>query len=287
MPRTNTPVHTLQQDRQNLKVLVSALVYRILTARSSNGKTTARRVEFGYGRDKHIVNASREVILCVGALKSPHILELSGIGNRDVLNRIGVTVDVELPGIGNNVQEHVFTGPSFELRDDVEFETVDILLRDSAVAIKHAELQLKNGTPGCKIISFPGHPSIPNLPVEGKCYVSIMSMMNYTFSRGTIHSISNDPREEPEFDPHYLEEEAGLEIRCEAIKFVRGLSQISPLKNMIDWIKNNFNTTWHTCGSCSMWPQDKDGVVDPELKRLYTISQNKSFCANAMGMQSC
>lgn len=92
------------------------------------------------------------------ALKSPQLLELSGIGRRDVLEKIGVPLRVELPGVGENVQEHIFAQfswgassghypdcyivfkPILELKEEVEFDTLD-LLRDPVLAAKHLELQ--------------------------------------------------------------------------------------------------------------------------------------------------
>lgn len=97
-------------------------------------------------------------LLSHSALKSPQLLELSGIGRKDVLEKIGVPLRVELPGVGENVQEHVFAQlswgayigghfncsivlkPILELKEEVEFDTLD-LLRDPVLAAKHLELQ--------------------------------------------------------------------------------------------------------------------------------------------------
>lgn len=85
------------------------------------------------------VAARKEVEICAGVLKTPQVLELSGLGRREVLEKIGVPVQVELLGVGENVQDHIYVGMSYELKDDVEFDTLD-LLRDSAMAAKHLEL---------------------------------------------------------------------------------------------------------------------------------------------------
>jgi len=144
--------------------------------------------------------------------------------------------------------------------------------------------RLDRGAPGCEFITYPGFFfSRPNPPAPGKKYFSITVAMNHMFSRGTIHSTSSDPLKEPEYDPHYFEDQADLDIITECIKFGRSLASISPLKDLIvkelnpgpevqsdkqiqDWVTAMFGTTWHTCGSCSMLPRDKGGVVDPELK---------------------
>jgi choline dehydrogenase-like flavoprotein len=78
--------------------------------------------------------------LIVRTIKSPQILELSGVGRREVLSKIGVDVKVELPGVGENVQDHTYLGVSFELSSDVKHETFD-QMRDPAYAAAAMKLQ--------------------------------------------------------------------------------------------------------------------------------------------------
>ncbi|KAI0072989.1 alcohol oxidase [Panus rudis PR-1116 ss-1] len=313
-----TAFYLPNQDRQNLSVLVTAHVNKVLTEKKDDGKVIVTGVEFQYGGKVHTVNVNKEVILSAGALKTPQVLELSGFGRKDVLQKIGVPLVKELPGVGSNVQEHIFTGVSWELKDDVEFDTLD-LLRDPTVAAQHLELhnagsgiftigivgfaftsldqispkaselikkakeqitkkmetvspalrdqwkiqleRLDRGAPGNEFVSFPGLNSFPNPPEPGKRYATILCCTNHFFSRGTIHSVSSDPNEEPEFDPHYFEEDIDLDTFVEQIKFARNLANISPLKDMIvkevnpgpeiksdaeigEWAKSHFSTTW-------------------------------------------
>ncbi|TFK94202.1 GMC oxidoreductase [Polyporus arcularius HHB13444] len=136
-----TAFYLPNQDRPNLTVLVNAHVNRVVPASASGPKFVAESVEFKHEDQIYVVRAKKEVVLSTGsvALKSPQILELSGIGNPNLLRRIGVTTKVDLPGVGTNVQEHMIVGVSFELRDDVKFDTLD-LLGDPEVAAKHLEL---------------------------------------------------------------------------------------------------------------------------------------------------
>ncbi|KZV71755.1 GMC oxidoreductase [Peniophora sp. CONT] len=126
------------QNRKNLTVTVDALVSRVVTEQVS-GKAKATSVEFLNGDKTYSVKVGREVILSAGALKSPQILELSGIGKKDVLESVKIPVVVDLPGVGENLQEHVYIPLSFELDDDVPFDTVD-LLRDAEAVAKHLKL---------------------------------------------------------------------------------------------------------------------------------------------------
>ncbi|OCH96663.1 hypothetical protein OBBRIDRAFT_830066 [Obba rivulosa] len=89
--------------------------------------------------------------------------------------------------------------------------------------------RLENDAPTCEIITFPGFMSGPNPPEPGKKYLSIFASLNQCFSRDTIHGASNDPQQDPEFDPHYFEEEIWFEF----IKLLRNLGQTTPLKDLI------------------------------------------------------
>lgn len=124
--------------RLNLSVLVSAHANRILTTRADDDSVTGVGVEFRHGQSTYTANATKEIILCAGALKTPQLLELSGFGAKDILDKLCIPVAKELPGVGNNVQEHVNIGPSFEVRDNIEWDTFD-LLRDPCLAAKQLE----------------------------------------------------------------------------------------------------------------------------------------------------
>ncbi|KAH0375472.1 alcohol oxidase, partial [Aureobasidium melanogenum] len=99
-------------SRPNLKVLTEALATRILL-----DGTTATGVEFLHGGQKHSINASREVILSGGTINSPQLLELSGIGDPDVLKAAGVECLIENKRIGCNFQDHVLGGMLYDLKD--------------------------------------------------------------------------------------------------------------------------------------------------------------------------
>lgn len=72
-------------------------------------------VAFTHGGERHEVRARREVLLCAGAIQSPQVLELSGIGKPEVLRKAGVEVKVDLPSVGENFQDHVVAGVGYEL----------------------------------------------------------------------------------------------------------------------------------------------------------------------------
>lgn len=113
--------------RGNLKVLCEAPVTRILLEEGS-----ATGVEFVYQGETHRVEAAKEVLLCGGAVHSPQILELSGIGNPEVLKAAGVEVKVELPSVGENFQDHVIGGSAYELAPGEK--SMDSLFHPEAMA---------------------------------------------------------------------------------------------------------------------------------------------------------
>jgi len=127
------------QSRANLTVLTSAYACKIVT--SGEGNVTATGVEFTHGKEPvtHIANAKNEVILCTGALKSPQLLELSGIGRPDILDALKIPVKVALHGVGENVQEHQYAGVTFALKDGLPDETFDIL-RNPDELVKQIDL---------------------------------------------------------------------------------------------------------------------------------------------------
>lgn len=140
----------------NPQVLTGATVARVLFADNrTSDNLNASGVEFVHDDVKHIVYVNKEVIISAGywilaylqwveltngpsTIKSPQILELSGIGRPEILSSIGVPVKVALPGVGENVQEHVAMSISLEVTS--EHQTADIL-RDPVHAAEAIKLQ--------------------------------------------------------------------------------------------------------------------------------------------------
>lgn len=129
------------KDRLNYRVAVGAHVNRVLAEQAATGVWVATGVEFtdiATGRSNTAL-ARKEVILCAGTLKTPQVLELSGFGRPDVLQKLGVPVKEALFGVGENLQDHFYVALSWELKEDVPYDTLDVL-SNPAVAALHAEL---------------------------------------------------------------------------------------------------------------------------------------------------
>lgn len=95
------------RNRPNLHLLIKSQVTQIVF-QYRDSKVTATGVEFSTGKsgDKNQVSATKEVILAAGALHTPQILQLSGIGDRNQFSSLGIKAVVDLPGVGQNYQDH-------------------------------------------------------------------------------------------------------------------------------------------------------------------------------------
>ncbi|KAJ4405524.1 hypothetical protein N0V82_010307 [Gnomoniopsis sp. IMI 355080] len=128
--------YTPIQNRKNLEVLTGALVEKILFDVDSSGKAKATCVQFSILGETKIVATSKEVILAAGAFQSPKILELSGIGNAQLLQKHGIEVINDLPGVGENLQDHLVSAISYRALESLE--TLDALARQEPQAIEEA-----------------------------------------------------------------------------------------------------------------------------------------------------
>jgi len=115
------------KTKSNLEILTNVLVDKVIVA--NQGRPRASGVKFIHNGQEHVVSASKEVVLCSGALGTPAILERSGIGNSKILQSLGIDTVVQNENVGENLQDHFMCGTSFELEDDTE--TVDCM-RDPA-----------------------------------------------------------------------------------------------------------------------------------------------------------
>ncbi|PWY69652.1 glucose-methanol-choline oxidoreductase-like protein [Aspergillus sclerotioniger CBS 115572] len=115
------------KDRTNLHVVTGALVQKVLLEVVPDGDAKATGVKYAKDNSVFTVTALREVILCAGAFNSPKLLELSGIGSRTILESFNLPVIIDNPSVGENLQDHVLAGLSFEVEDFIN--TKDDLMR--------------------------------------------------------------------------------------------------------------------------------------------------------------
>ncbi|KAI1502517.1 putative choline dehydrogenase [Biscogniauxia marginata] len=342
--------YTPSSDRPNLFVLTETLVDQIVLSRES-GQWVATGVRFSHAGEEFVASASREVILSAGSVQSPQLLELSGIGNPQVLSDAGIEVKVANPNVGENLQDHLMTVSVFEIDPSLEIAntsasagafcylpvsstTPEEVFQPLASRIRGLESLpldksaiLKNRfEPGATLGQFEyifdlGNWSTHFQPdvTEGKVYASVLQILQYPFSKGSIHirpspradldrsspghsSISNKPIIDPGYyvGPHG---ELDRDIMTHCIRFSDKLCSSKPLSEVVrsrvyppssvasddqlrDWVVKNTTTDWHPVGTCAMGGHDgiKHGVVDERL-RVYGVERLRVVDASIMPLQ--
>ncbi|KAK0634286.1 aryl-alcohol dehydrogenase [Bombardia bombarda] len=123
------------KDRENLTVVTNALVDKIVFEQDS-GPLKAIGVQYQVNGSTLTATAAKEVVLSAGAIQSPKVLELSGIGNAKLLAKHNIPTLIDLPSVGTNLQDHIFCSINYEANDDVP--THDALRRQEPEAIQQA-----------------------------------------------------------------------------------------------------------------------------------------------------
>lgn len=136
-------------DRPNLRLLTEAYVVKVVLDDSSQGhddghSVKATGVEFWHTGRHYKVSAKNEVIISASTIQSPRLLELSGIGNPEILRAAGVKCLVDLPAVGGNLMEHPMSSITYEMARGPENITIDSLLLDQAVFQEHLKRLMEN-----------------------------------------------------------------------------------------------------------------------------------------------
>ncbi|KAI0887876.1 GMC oxidoreductase [Annulohypoxylon maeteangense] len=151
------------RSRSNLMIRTETTVTKVLLEKSSSGGDAVAKGVQTISKDgvSHIIGARKEVIISGGSINSPRILELSGIGRADLLQSLGIDVVVDNPHVGENLQNHIFSGLGFEVRDDVD--TIDAFFRQEPEAVALAMQDY--GTKGTGPLSTSNMITMAQLPL--------------------------------------------------------------------------------------------------------------------------
>lgn len=255
-------------------------------------------VTYFKGGSKVEVRADREVILSGGAFHSPQLLMLSGIGPADHLRQHGVKVRVDLPGVGENLQDHLYLMMQYECNEPI---TLNGYRRwDKKVAVGMRWFANKSGPGstnhvevGAFLRSRPGvkHPDVQihfkpvlleNWDISKKHGFNFgVSTMRAT-SKGTIRLSSADPVAAPLIDPNYLATQEDIVDFRDTVKLTRDIAAqrafdklrgraVGPTEDIksdadIDaWIRANAESGYHPIGTCRMGNDDM-AVCTPDLR---------------------
>ncbi len=287
--------------RRNLEVRTLALTTRILFEGSR-----AVGVEYTRGRRTRRVRAG-EVILCGGAINSPQLLQLSGVGAADELRSIGVDVVQDLPGVGENLQDHLEVYVQHSATKPVSMAPYFAMRRRPGVGLRWF---LTKSGPGASnhfeaggFIRGNDEVRYPNLmyhflPIAvrydgslppgggGHGYQVHVGPM-YSDVRGSVKAVSKDPREHPALRFNYLSTENDRREWVEAIRATRKIlsqpafsdldgGELSPGpevetdEQILDWVAKDAETALHPSCTCRMGTGDQ-AVVDPLTMRVHGV----------------
>ncbi|MCB0197919.1 MAG: GMC family oxidoreductase N-terminal domain-containing protein, partial [Anaerolineae bacterium] len=257
-------------DRPNLTLELKALVTKIIIE-----DATAVGVEYVQDGQAKQVRTEGEIILSGGTLNSPKLLMLSGIGPADHLRSHGIEVVANLPGVGQNLQDHLQLPVLYATKvakPEPTLLTGSVLFTRTRSGMESAapDLQLKF------IPAIPG-PLKPVLPDFGSPVCIFLPILVQPHSRGTVQLASANIEDAPIINPNYLQQDVDVTVLKEAIKLIREMAatkafadmlaaEIAPGEAPLDaFIRSQATTIWHPVGTCQMgW--GKNAVVDPSLK---------------------
>jgi choline dehydrogenase-like flavoprotein len=284
-------------QRANLQVITAARTHRILM----EGRR-AVGVEFEAGGERRQLKATREVLLCAGALQSPQVLMLSGIGPQAQLREHGITVVHDLPGVGANLHDHVdvvqvWDAPAAKDLFGLSLPGATRVLKGLLEWRRHRSGMLTTNfaEAGGFIRSRPDE-AIPDLQLHfviGKlvdhgrktvfghgfsCHVCLLRPK----SRGSVTLAGADPASAPRIDPNFLGEADDLARMVRGFKAMRhllGQPALAALggrelpesaaaqtdEQIAHFIRAKADTIYHPVGSCRMGNGEMD-VVDAQLR---------------------
>ena len=276
--------------RPNLTVETGAHATRVLIR---NGRATG--VEILQNGEVRAVDASKEVILCGGAINSPQLLMLSGIGHADHLAEHGINALVDRASVGQNLHDHPIVGVHYRFREPISLLGAEglksvaryLILRDGMLSSNVAEAGLFVRTRGERIpdiqlhvapMLFQNHGLVP----QTEHGFSLGPTLVRPRSRGAITLASSDPFVHPHIDPNYLADPADTEALVAGIRIAREIvaqpaleafrgEEIRPSASatsdadLAAYVRETCETLYHPVGTCRMG-SDEESVVDLDLR---------------------
>ena len=309
------------KSRPNLHILTNAFVQKIGfesdDSETAAGKT-ARYVHIEKGGAQHILTAGKAIILCAGAIQSPQILELSGIGSYDILQQYGIQTRHHLGGVGENLADHYVTRLAWRINDDLS-------LNGKSRGVKLLGEIFKYGLTGKGVLALPAGilggfvPSddmmelpdiqyhIANASFENPAKrifdkfggLTIGTSQLRPHSKGYVHIQSANIKDAPRINPKYLEDETDIQVTLAGMRIARKIMSTAPVSSivheeikpgadiitddeMLAYARATGVTIYHPVSTCRMGPNPAAGdVVDSQLN-LHGINGLKVVDASIM-----
>jgi choline dehydrogenase len=261
--------------RKNLTVLTGSLVTKL-------GFAGGRCVSVTHLVDgvARVTRAAREIILCAGAIDTPRLLMLSGVGDARELKRLAIPIIADLPGVGGNLQDHpLVMGVNFAARAPLGPVRHNggggIINWKSAPGLRAPDLHafVVQG-------AHAGPDIVRNYVLPRDCFAISPGLMR-SKSRGYLRLLSSEPGAAIEIQPNFLQEPADLRALSEGVAFCMELAATPALAPFVArfaspdrrlsraereaFVRQACDTFFHTCGTCAMGGGEA-AVVDPELR---------------------
>jgi choline dehydrogenase len=259
--------------RPNLTIWTGAHVSRLAIE-----GTRVVGVELTRGGERRVVRCEREVILSAGAFDSPKLLMISGIGPADELRRKGINCRVDLPGVGNNLQDHLLMPVIFKCKRP---QPVPKLLAEAGM-LTRTRGGLAAAAPDLQINFNATIPALlpPDCSAIGPSFTFITIVVRPQ-SIGKVTVRSGDPTAPPVIQENYLQCEADVQVQLKAIELCREMVRTRAFADLYDgealpgdprseselrqYVRSHASTIWHPVGTCKMG-RDRMAVVDPQLR---------------------
>lgn len=289
------------RSRSNLTVLTKAHASKVLFEEAR--AVGIQYIRGGKGGATHVVRARREVILSAGALNTPKLLQLSGIGPAALLNKLGIPVFRDMPGVGHHLKDHFSIRVVAKVKGIV---TINELARAPRLWGQITRWLLKKPSilalsPSLLHFFWQSRQGLTRPDLQGvftpasyrEGYVGMLDKypgmtcgvwQHRPESMGYIHAQSTDPFEAPLVQPNYLDHENDRRVLIDGMRLARELLKTQPLAQysegesmpgvqverddeMMDYIRRYGVSSYHLNGSARMGPKlDPANVVDAQLR---------------------
>ena len=304
------------RQRSNLTVITEAQATRVLMD-GTRAVGVAYR-QGGEGGAVHEARAKREVLLSAGAIQSPQLLQLSGIGPAALLQQHGIDVVADLPGVGENLQDHlqirlIFESTQPTTNDDLNSWFGQAKLGWQWLTRRAGPLAVGINQGGCFMHALPEEAKTPDIQFHVATLSADMAggkvhpFSGFTLSvcqlrpesRGHIRIRSTDPFEPPEMQPNYLSTDLDRRTAVAAVRAARAIaasSAMAPLvkrevkpgpsadsdEALLQFCRDNGATIFHPSGTCAMGPDPQAGAVLDARLRVHGVQGLRVIDCSAM-----
>ena len=289
---TNLTYLSMSRHRLNLTIRSEVLVHRIIF-----DGNRAVGIEAESGGDTFEVYGN-EIILSGGAINSPHLLMLSGVGPREHLESFGIPVVKDVPGVGQNLRDHPATFLLYETDQDTPPDnspSIQVGMRYTTPGSPH-----RNDMQMSPILLTSEHrPATVEIPEDGT-YSGFSVALQKAVTAGRITLVSTDPSEQPHLDYRYLTDEWDRERMRSAVRTCIEITQTPPLSDHLvrrvnptdadlssddaldAWILANVGTQHHSSGTCKMGPSSDEMAVVDQYLRVHGLEGLRVIDASVM-----